>query len=63
MRRRPDTKYQRPAEQVLVKKEDRLRVVSVNSETNQDVGALKPAASAPANTTGNSGSANPGAKS
>jgi len=37
MRRRPDTKYQRPAEQVLVKKEDRLRVVSVNSEDNQDI--------------------------
>ena len=37
MRRRPDTKYQRPAEQVMVKKEDRLRVVSVNSENNQDV--------------------------
>ena len=38
MRRRPDTKYQRPAEQVTVKKEDRLRVVSVNSEDNQDIG-------------------------
>ncbi len=32
MRRRPDTKYQRPAEQVSVKKEDRLRIVSMDSE-------------------------------
>ena len=45
MRRRPDTKYQRPAEQVLVQKEDRLRVVSVNGEDNQDIAALKPAES------------------
>ena len=37
MRRRMDTKYQRPAEQVMVNKEDRLRVVSVNSEDNQDI--------------------------
>lgn len=33
MRRRPDTKYQRPSEQVQVKKEDRLRVVSMDSES------------------------------
>ena len=32
MRRRPDTKYQRPSEQVQVKKEDRLRVVAMDSE-------------------------------
>ena len=45
MRRRLDTKYQRPAEQVLVQKTDRLRVVSVNSEDNQDItGAAKLAA-------------------
>ncbi len=31
MRRRPDTKYQRPAEQVQVRKEDRLRIVSMDS--------------------------------
>lgn len=32
MRKRPDTKYQRPGEQVQVKKEDRLRIVSMDSE-------------------------------
>lgn len=32
MRRRPDTKYQRPADQVKVKKADRLRIVSMESE-------------------------------
>jgi len=32
MRRRPDTKYQHPAEQIQVTKADRLRVVSMNSE-------------------------------
>ena len=32
MRRRPETKYQRPSEQVQVKKEDRLRIVSMDSE-------------------------------
>ena len=32
MRRRPDTKYQTPGEQVKVKKEDRLRVVSMDAE-------------------------------
>lgn len=35
MRRRPDTKYQRPGLQVQVKKEDRLRVVSMDSEGEQ----------------------------
>lgn len=32
MRRRPETKYQRPSDQVQVKKEDRLRIVSMDSE-------------------------------
>lgn len=32
MRRRPDTKYQRPAEQISVSKEQRLRVVTMKSE-------------------------------
>ncbi len=32
MRKRPETRYQKPAEQINVKKEDRLRVVSMNSE-------------------------------
>jgi len=32
MRRRPDTKYQRPAEQIEVTKADRLRVVSMPAE-------------------------------
>ena len=32
MRRRPDTKYQTPSEQVQVTKEDRLRVVSMDAE-------------------------------
>lgn len=32
MRRRPETKYQTPGKQVMVKKEDRLRVVSMKAE-------------------------------
>ena len=32
MRKRPDTKYQSPAQQVSVKKEDRLRIVKMKSE-------------------------------
>jgi NADH-quinone oxidoreductase subunit J len=32
MRRRPDTKYQTPGKQVQVRKEDRLRVVSMDAE-------------------------------
>ena len=32
MRRRPQTKYQTPGKQVMVKKEDRLRVVSMKAE-------------------------------
>ena len=63
MRRRSDTKYQRPAEQVLVKKEDRLRVVSVDSENNQDVSALKPAAGSVETPANNNGTPNPGAQS
>lgn len=39
MRRRPDTKYQTPSEQVKVQKADRLRVVQINSEDNQDIAA------------------------
>ena len=35
MRRRPDTKYQKPAEQINVTKADRLRVVKMTSETQQ----------------------------
>lgn len=33
MRRRPDTKYQNPAEQVRVRAEDRIRIVKMDSET------------------------------
>ena len=33
MRRRPDTKYQTPSKQVEARKEDRLRVVSMDSES------------------------------
>jgi len=44
MRRRPETKYQAPSQQVQIQKADRLRVVSMNSEDNQDViGAQKQA--------------------
>jgi len=32
MRRRPDTKYQRPAEQISATKADRLKIVSMDSE-------------------------------
>ena len=32
MRKRPETKYQQPSEQVQVKKEDRLRIVSMGPE-------------------------------
>ena len=35
MRRRPDTKYQTPGQQVQVKKEDRLRIVSMDAEKPQ----------------------------
>ncbi len=35
MRRRTDTKYQRPGLQVQVRKEDRLRVVSMDTESKQ----------------------------
>ena len=66
MRRRSDTKYQRPAEQVLVKKEDRLRVVSVNSEKNQDIASLTQTGTVTGGTAGASvasGSGKPGAQS
>ena len=32
MRRRPETKYQTPAKQIMVKKEDRLRIVKMDAE-------------------------------
>lgn len=35
MRRRPDTKYQKPGQQVHVKKEDRLRIVPMKPEAEQ----------------------------
>jgi len=35
MRKRPNTKYQNPGEQVRVKKEDRLRVVKMDAEEKQ----------------------------
>jgi len=35
MRKRPNTKFQNPSEQVLVKKADRLRVVKMKSEEKQ----------------------------
>lgn len=35
MRRRPETKYQNPAEQVKVRKQDRLQVVKMESEREQ----------------------------
>ena len=36
MRRRPDTKYINPGDQVLVKREDRLRIVKMQSETHSN---------------------------
>ena len=36
MRRRPETKYQRPAQQVQVTKQDRLRVVTMNSDADPE---------------------------
>jgi len=62
MRRRPDTKYQRPAEQVMVQKADRLRVVSVNSEANQDITGSQPGQSSQTGN-GNTAAPNPGAQS
>jgi NADH-quinone oxidoreductase subunit J len=35
MRRRPQTKYQTPGKQVMVKKEDRLRIVKMQTEEKQ----------------------------
>jgi NADH-quinone oxidoreductase subunit J len=35
MRRRPETKYQTPGKQIQVKKEDRLRVVTMKAEEKQ----------------------------
>lgn len=36
LRKRPDTKYLNPADQVTVKKADRLRIVNMPSETNKE---------------------------
>ena len=36
LRKRPDTKYLNPAEQVTVKKSDRIRIVQMPAETNGD---------------------------
>ena len=35
MRRRPETKYINPGDQVLVKREDRLRIVKMRAESNE----------------------------
>ena len=35
MRRRPETKYQNPSEQVVVRKQDRLKIVKMESEQEQ----------------------------
>jgi len=35
LRRRPTTKYQKPEEQIAVKRDDRVRLVSMNSETKK----------------------------
>ncbi|MEJ2668803.1 MAG: NADH-quinone oxidoreductase subunit J, partial [Gammaproteobacteria bacterium] len=32
MRKRPETKYQNPSEQIKVRKEDRLRVIKMEAE-------------------------------
>ncbi len=36
LRRRPDTKYQKPADQIRVSKSDRLRIVSMKSDAPSD---------------------------
>ncbi len=35
MRKRPETKYQNPAEQVAVRSKDRVRIVEMKSEKKQ----------------------------
>ena len=35
LRRRPDTKYQKPSKQIRVRKEDRIRIVSMKPETKR----------------------------
>jgi NADH-quinone oxidoreductase subunit J len=35
MRKRPETKYQNPVEQIAVKSRDRVRVVEMNAEKKQ----------------------------
>ena len=42
LRKRPDTRYQTPAKQVAVRKEDRLRIVSMKSESTDDHNAEEP---------------------
>ncbi|MGI9302636.1 MAG: NADH-quinone oxidoreductase subunit J [Gammaproteobacteria bacterium] len=41
MRKRPQTKYQNPAEQVVVRREDRVRLVSMGSEIPADPALAK----------------------
>jgi NADH-quinone oxidoreductase subunit J len=36
MRKRPETRYQNPAEQVAVRKQDRVRIVKMKAETGGD---------------------------
>ena len=40
LRRRPETRYQRPAQQISVTKEDRLRIVTMDTET-PDTGSAR----------------------
>lgn len=44
LRRRKDVKYFDPAEAVKVKRNDRLRIISMKAESNRDVGGVQPAA-------------------
>ena len=44
LRRRKDVKYFDPAAAVKVKRNDRLRIVSMKAESNRDVGGAQPAA-------------------
>ena len=37
MRRRPDTRYQSPSEQVKVNKSERLRIVSMPTEKSHEI--------------------------
>ncbi|HEX7650566.1 MAG TPA: NADH-quinone oxidoreductase subunit J [Noviherbaspirillum sp.] len=44
LRRRKDVKYFDPAAAVKVKRNDRLRIVSMKAESNRDIGGAQPAA-------------------